>query len=101
MSLNCVYCKKPVFGTSGVTVPGSGPAHQHCYQAQAALARTFQALDISQLSDDELLDLQDMVLAEVNDRRRKVKVAEIAKLSSSEGLSGGVHWRLLSRHFCL
>ncbi|MAG44242.1 MULTISPECIES: DUF2175 domain-containing protein [Thalassolituus] len=71
MSLNCVYCKKPVFGTSGVTVPGSGPAHQHCYQAQAALARTFQALDISQLTDDELLDLQDMVLAEVNDRRRR------------------------------
>ncbi len=71
MSLNCVYCKKPVFGTSGFTVPGRGPAHQHCYQAQAALARTFQTLDISQLTDDELLDLQDMVLAEVNDRRRR------------------------------
>jgi len=71
MSLNCVFCKKPVFGTTGVTVPGNGPAHQYCLQAQAALARTFQSLDISKLSDDELLDLQDMVLAEVNDRRRR------------------------------
>jgi len=71
MSLNCVFCKKPVFGTTGVTVPGNGPAHQYCFQAQAALARTFQSLDISKLSDDELLDLQDMVLAEVNDRRRR------------------------------
>ncbi|WP_369982966.1 DUF2175 domain-containing protein [Thalassolituus sp.] len=71
MSLNCVFCKKPVFGTTGVTVPGEGPAHQHCYQAHSALARTFQSLDISKLSDDELLDLQDMLLAEVNDRRRR------------------------------
>jgi len=71
MSLNCVFCKKPVFGTSGVTVPGEGPAHQSCYQANAALARTFQSLDISKLSDDELMDLKDLVLAEFNDRDRK------------------------------
>ena len=70
MSLNCVFCKKPVFGTKGVTVPGEGPAHQNCYQAFTALERTFQALDINKLSDSELADLKVMVLAEENDRRR-------------------------------
>jgi len=70
MSLNCVFCNKPVFGTKGVTVPSKGPAHQTCYQSYNALARTFQKLDISALSDDELLDLKDLVLAEINDRER-------------------------------
>lgn len=72
MSLNCVFCKKPVFGTRGVTVPSEGPAHQSCYQAFTALERTFQALDINKLSDSELADLKDMVLAEENDRKRRL-----------------------------
>lgn len=72
MSLNCVFCKKPVFGTTGLTVPSKGPAHQTCYQAFTALERTFQTLDISQLSDSELADLKDMVLAEENDRKRRL-----------------------------
>ncbi|TNC92872.1 DUF2175 domain-containing protein [Thalassolituus sp.] len=71
MSLNCVFCHKLVFGKTGVTVPSMGPAHQTCYQAHSALKRTFQRLDIGALSDDELADLRDLVLAEDNDRRRK------------------------------
>jgi hypothetical protein len=71
MSLNCVFCKKPVFGRQGVTVPEVGPAHLECYQAHKAMKRTFKGLDITALSDDELSDLKDLVLAEENDRRRR------------------------------
>lgn len=74
MSLNCVFCNKLVFGTSGLTVPRKGPAHQHCYQADNALRRTFQTLDIAELNDDELRDLKDLVLAEENERKRRSQV---------------------------
>ncbi len=71
MSLNCVFCHKPVFGFGGLTVPLKGPAHQQCFQAFNVLKRTFQKLDITELNDDELRDLKDLVLAEENDRRRR------------------------------
>lgn len=71
MSLNCVFCNKLVFGANGLTVPRQGPAHQHCYQADAALRRTFQSLDITELNDGELRDLRDLVLAEENERARQ------------------------------
>lgn len=71
MSLNCVFCKKTVFGRRGITVPEIGPAHLECYQAYKAMKRTFKGLDITALSDDELSDLKDLVLAEENDRRRR------------------------------
>ena len=69
MSMNCMFCKKPVVGQSPVTVPGIGLAHSHCYQADQALRRTFQSLDIAALSDGELTELKDLVLAEENARR--------------------------------
>lgn len=72
MSLNCIFCKKPVFGPNGLTVPKRGPAHRQCYQADAALRRTFQSLDITELNDDELLDLKDLVLTEENERCRQL-----------------------------
>ena len=71
MSLNCIFCDKLVFGSTGLTVPKKGPAHHHCYQADAALRRTFQTLDITELNDDELRDLKDLVLTEENDRARR------------------------------
>ena len=71
MSLNCVFCNKLVFGAGGLTVPKKGPAHQHCYQADSALRRTFQSLDITELNDDELRDLKDLVLTEENERARQ------------------------------
>ncbi|WP_420589842.1 DUF2175 domain-containing protein [Bacterioplanoides sp.] len=52
-------------------MPKKGPAHQHCYQADAALRRTFQSLDITELNDDELRDLKDLVLTEENERARQ------------------------------
>ena len=70
MSLNCVFCNKLVFGSAGLTVPQKGPAHHHCYQADAALRRTFQTLDITELNDEELRDLKDLVLTEENERAR-------------------------------
>lgn len=69
--MNCIFCNKAVFGDKGVTVPSQGPAHQNCYQANEALRRTFQHLDISALNDEELVDLKDLVLAEENNRKRK------------------------------
>lgn len=71
MSLNCIFCDKLVFGSTGLTVPQKGPAHLHCYQADAALRRTFQTLDITELNDNELRDLKDLVLTEENDRARR------------------------------
>lgn len=71
MSMNCVFCRKPVFGHQGVTVPELGPAHLNCYQAHKAMKRTFRGIDITKLSDEEISDLKDLVLAEENDRRRR------------------------------
>jgi hypothetical protein len=68
--MKCIFCNKPVFGDKGITVPTQGPAHQNCYQANEALRRTFQHLDISALNDQELVDLKDLVLAELNTRNR-------------------------------
>ena len=68
--MRCIFCNKPVYGNDGVTVPQKGPAHQNCYQANEALRRTFQHLDITALNDQELVDLKDLVLAEINSRNR-------------------------------
>ena len=68
--MRCIFCNKPVFGSDGISVPGEGPAHQGCFQANQALKRTFQSLDISALNDEELTDLLDLVLAEVNNRKK-------------------------------
>jgi hypothetical protein len=76
MSLNCVFCKKPVFGLGGLTVPGMGPSHKGCYEAYRTMKRTFRTLDITRLSDEELADLKDLVLAEENDRRRHVAAVD-------------------------
>jgi hypothetical protein len=68
--MRCIYCGKSVFGSDGITVPNEGPAHQACYQATQALKRTFQSLDITTLNDGELTDLLDLVLAEINSRKK-------------------------------
>ena len=68
--MNCIYCEKPVFGEEGMTVPQEGPAHQRCFQANQALKRTFQSLDISKLNDEELSELKELILAEENLRNR-------------------------------
>ena len=73
MSMNCVYCSKAVFGSEGITVSGKGPAHQQCYHANQIFKRTFQSIEISELSDEELNDLKDLVLAEINGRARKLE----------------------------
>jgi len=68
--MKCVYCSKDVFGSSGMTVPGQGAAHQTCFQSDQALKRTFQHIEISKLNDNELIILKDLVLAEENARAR-------------------------------
>jgi len=68
--MKCIYCNKDVFGQNGMTVPTEGPAHLQCYQANQALQRTFQKLDITRLNDDELFELKELVLAEENSRKR-------------------------------
>ena len=70
MSMNCLFCNKSVVGHTPITVPGEGFAHLHCFQSHQALKRTFQTLDISQLSDSELSDLKEMIIAEENARAR-------------------------------
>jgi hypothetical protein len=68
--MNCLFCNKSVVGHSPITVPGEGFAHRHCFQADQALKRTFQTLDISQLTDSELAELKEMIIAEENSRQR-------------------------------
>lgn len=68
--MKCIYCRSPVYGHNGLTVPMEGAAHQQCYQMEQTLKRTFQHLEISKLSDPELNDLKDLVLSELNDRQR-------------------------------
>ncbi|MDH5424215.1 MAG: DUF2175 domain-containing protein [Gammaproteobacteria bacterium] len=68
--MRCIFCKHPVFGEEGISVPGQGPAHLTCYQANQSMKRTFQSLDITALDDAELTNLLDLVLAEVNVRKK-------------------------------
>ena len=67
--MKCVFCDKPVYGGDGVSVPGKGPAHAPCLKAYTVLRRSFNGLDITALSDQELADLKDLVLSEENARR--------------------------------
>lgn len=68
----CIFCNKLVVGENGMSVTGKGPAHRQCFQANEALRRTFQNLDITELNDQELTELKDLVLAEENIRKRGV-----------------------------
>ncbi len=67
--MKCVYCDKPVFGENGMSIASLGVAHQQCFQADQALCRTFQNLDIRALNDQELVKLKDLVLSEQNSRK--------------------------------
>lgn len=68
--MRCIYCEKAVFGHEGFTVPSEGAAHQNCFQANQALKRTFQSLEVTALNDQELQELKEIVLAEENSRKR-------------------------------
>lgn len=70
MSMKCIFCHKPVFGGSGITVAKRGPAHLACFEADEAMRRAFKSLDISSLTDKELFELKELVLAEENFRKR-------------------------------
>ena len=75
--MKCLFCRKEVYGSTGMTVPGRGAAHIQCYQAEQALKRTFQHLEISSLNDEELFELKELVLAEENLRNRVEGVSDI------------------------
>lgn len=68
--MKCVFCGKNVFGEKGTTVLNKGPAHIDCFEAMKALKRTFMHLEISELSDEQLKELKELVLAEENSRDR-------------------------------
>jgi len=68
--MKCIFCNQNVVGQNAMSVTGLGPAHMHCFQANEALRRTFQNLDITRLTDQELTQLKDLVLAEENYRNR-------------------------------
>ena len=69
--MKCIYCHKPVFGGHGMTVSNFGPAHRSCHQAKEAMKRTFKHLDLSELTDEELSELQELLQAECNHRKLK------------------------------
>jgi len=53
-----------------MTVPGKGPSHRFCQQIAEAQTRYFHGLNITQLSDQELTELKDLILSEINIRNR-------------------------------
>ena len=55
---------------NGMTVPSEGAAHISCFQADQALKRTFQNLQIDKLNDQELQELMELVISEQNARNR-------------------------------
>ena len=67
--MKCEFCGKPVYGSDGVSIPGRGPAHRNCFEANEALRRSFKGLDITALTDLELANLKDLVLSEENVRK--------------------------------
>lgn len=75
--MKCIYCEKAVYGAEGTSVPGRGPAHQDCLLAYQAMQRQFKSLSISDLSDEDLTNLYDLVSAEVNSRKRSVEDDDI------------------------
>ena len=68
--MKCEYCDKPVYGEDGLTIPGKGVAHKTCFEIDKSSKRIFQTLDLSELEPTQLIDLKDLVLAEINERER-------------------------------
>lgn len=71
--MRCIYCEKPC-----ITVFGKGPAHRYCHEAFELNRRVFKDLDISSLSDKELINQKDLGLSEENARQNKdSKIVEL------------------------
>ena len=69
MGVRCVFCGASVIGSgAAVTIEGGAPAHAHCYQYELMSQRIFKHLKLTDLSDGELTELQDLVKLEVNSR---------------------------------
>ena len=68
--MKCYYCKKLVYGQNGLTVPGIGSAHRLCFEANQSIRRVFKSIILTELSDEELQDLKELVIAEENHRNR-------------------------------
>ena len=66
--MKCIYCLQPVFGASGMTVSPLGAAHIACFNNHSVQLRIFKGLTLSDLSDNEITDLHDLLLAEKNSR---------------------------------
>ncbi|AWB67246.1 hypothetical protein C2869_12705 [Saccharobesus litoralis] len=60
-----------------ITLPGRGIAHTYCAEDDLAKRRIFGNIHIADLDDDDLLELKEMVLAEVNIRHGVDQEAEI------------------------
>ncbi|PLY12650.1 MAG: DUF2175 domain-containing protein [Sedimenticola sp.] len=69
--MRCEFCNQVVHGIDGITLPGKGVAHRTCFEIDRSTRRIFNTLDLSQLELPQLVDLKDLVLAEINDRERK------------------------------
>lgn len=66
--MRCIFCNKRIVGNDGISVSGKGICHEICLQMDQAKRRVFMGLDMTALSDQELTDLKDLVLAEENSR---------------------------------
>ena len=67
--MRCYVCNQVVTGIQGMTDPNHGAVHITCYEVKQAMARNFKGININALTDNELTNLQDLVLAEVNERK--------------------------------
>lgn len=76
--MRCCYCGVPVVGVRDITiVRGEGPAHSVCHHRVLASRRIFQHIELSRLSDADLLELREMVLTEANSRQAENGIASL------------------------
>jgi len=69
--MRCCYCEKNVVGQSEVVmIAGEGPAHRSCYDRHALSQRQFGSLNLQRLDDQLLNELKELVLTEVNARKK-------------------------------
>lgn len=68
--MKCFYCKKPVYGGSGMTIPSKGSAHISCHNVHESIQRKFRGISISDLSDEDFQELKELILSEDNFRNR-------------------------------
>ncbi len=88
----CIFCNHKVLSGTELrgqptTVPGLGIAHRNCAIEDMIRHRVFRGLRLRELSVTELEELNDMVLAELNQKREVNTEVELFLVDAFASLS--------------